>query len=201
MDISSGMFVPMLLIGAVLGRLAGLAMVDIFKVDTGVMSWLPANDAQWKWIDPGVFAVLGAAAFMGGVTRLTIALAAIMMEVSGDVQMLLPVLIAILAAKAFADTLVPYSYYHSVMESGRMPFLPPQPHTHFDLDLVTVRAVMASPVATIPSIVTLQALESLLRETSHNGYPVVQEVNGNVVCIGLVARNHLLVRVSYRPSR
>jgi H+/Cl- antiporter ClcA len=42
--------------------------------------WLPAADAQWKWIDPGVFAVVGAAGFMGGVTRLTIALAAIMME-------------------------------------------------------------------------------------------------------------------------
>lgn len=81
MEIASGMFVPMLLIGAVLGRLAGLLMVDVFPVDPGSMWWLPASDAQWKWIDPGVFAVVGAAAFMGGVTRLTVALAAIMMEV------------------------------------------------------------------------------------------------------------------------
>lgn len=81
MEIASGMFVPMLLIGAVLGRLAGLLMVDLFSVDPGSMWWLPASDDQWKWVDPGVFAVVGAAAFMGGVTRLTVALAAIMMEV------------------------------------------------------------------------------------------------------------------------
>ena len=81
MDISSGMFVPMLLIGAVLGRLVGLFMVDLFPVNSSDNWWLPAEDAQWKWIDPGVFAVVGAAAFMGGVTRLTVALAAIMMEV------------------------------------------------------------------------------------------------------------------------
>ena len=81
MDISSGMFVPMLLIGAVLGRLAGLVMVDMFPVDNENSWWKDAADAQWKWIDPGVFAVVGAAAFMGGVTRLTVALAAIMMEV------------------------------------------------------------------------------------------------------------------------
>ena len=86
MDISSGMFVPMLLIGAVLGRLAGLVMVDQFGGDAGSTWWLPAADAQWKWIDPGVFAIVGAAGFMGGVTRLTIALAAIMMEVRGCLQ-------------------------------------------------------------------------------------------------------------------
>jgi hypothetical protein len=80
MEISSGMFVPMLLIGAVLGRLMGLIMVDQFGVVDGAAWWLPAADSEWKWIDPGVFAVVGAAGFMGGVTRLTIALAAIMME-------------------------------------------------------------------------------------------------------------------------
>jgi hypothetical protein len=80
MDISSGMFVPMLLIGAVLGRLMGLITVDIIGIDMD--AWhTPAEEAQWKWVDPGVFAIVGAAGFMGGVTRLTITLAAIMMEV------------------------------------------------------------------------------------------------------------------------
>lgn len=38
---------------------------------------------QWAWIDPGAFALVGAGAFMGGVTRLTVALAVIMIEVRG----------------------------------------------------------------------------------------------------------------------
>ncbi len=51
---------------------------------------------QWTWIDPGAFALVGAGAFMGGVTRLTVALAVITVEISSDVHMLLPVLVAIM---------------------------------------------------------------------------------------------------------
>ncbi len=54
---------------------------------------------QWTWIDPGAFALVGAGAFMGGVTRLTVALAVIMIEVSSDVHMLLPVLVAIMTVR------------------------------------------------------------------------------------------------------
>ena len=39
------------------------------------------NPSAWAWLDPGAFALIGAGAFMGGVTRLTISLAVIMMEV------------------------------------------------------------------------------------------------------------------------
>lgn len=37
--------------------------------------------SPWAWIDPGVFALFGAAGFMGGTTRLTMSLAVIMLEV------------------------------------------------------------------------------------------------------------------------
>jgi hypothetical protein len=117
-------------------------------------------------------------------------------QVSSDVQMLLPVLVAIMIAKAVADTFVPDSYYHAVLETGNIPFLPPNPHTPIDLDLVTVSAVMVSPVQTIPVTVRLQELEAILRDTSHNGYPVVTQKDHGLSCLGLVARNHLLVSFS-----
>ena len=44
--------------------------------------------SPWAWVDPGAFALIGAGAFMGGVTRLTISLAVIMMEVSHSMSTL-----------------------------------------------------------------------------------------------------------------
>lgn len=34
----------------------------------------------WNWMDPGVFALIGAASFFGGVTRLTMAVTVIMVS-------------------------------------------------------------------------------------------------------------------------
>jgi hypothetical protein len=110
--------------------------------------------------------------------------------------MLLPVLVAILAAKAFTDTIEPTSYYHAVMESSRMPFLPPEPHSHVDLDLATVRLVMADPVQTVRRVIKLSEVDNILRSTSHNGFPVVQPAAEGLVCLGLIARKHLLVRLA-----
>jgi len=59
------------LVGALYGRIIGVLMTSMFGVhseDTG----------YWAWIDPGVFSLIGAASFFGGVTRLTLAVTVIM---------------------------------------------------------------------------------------------------------------------------
>ena len=38
------------------------------------------GDNYWKWMDPGAFALIGAASFMGGVTRLTMTVTVIMVS-------------------------------------------------------------------------------------------------------------------------
>lgn len=78
--VSSGLVVPMLLIGALMGRIFGIAMVDIFGYHA---------TGYWRWLDPGVFALIGAASFFGGVSRLTMSLTVIMIEITDDVFFLL----------------------------------------------------------------------------------------------------------------
>ena len=73
--ISSGVVVPMLLIGGCYGRLCGLFIVYITGSETspGVWQYVYTDEAR-QWIDPGAFALIGAASFFGGVSRLTMSL-------------------------------------------------------------------------------------------------------------------------------
>ena len=57
-------------IGGVYGRIIGVALVDLHG---GV-----PTDRFWEWIDPGALALIGAASFFGGVSRLTMSLTVIM---------------------------------------------------------------------------------------------------------------------------
>ncbi|KAK9804251.1 hypothetical protein WJX72_003440 [[Myrmecia] bisecta] len=194
--IASGLFVPMLLIGACVGRLVGLIVVD-FAARGGHGSpnappgvFLPPS--PWAWIDPGAFALIGAGAFMGGVTRLTISLAVIMMEVSNDVRMLLPILVAILVAKWVADALT-HSLYHGLLEVKCVPFLPSEPACKRSLDLMAAHHVMSSPVCTLRERMVLRDVREVLRDTRHNGFPVVRDTPQGQVFVGLVVRDHLMV--------
>ncbi|KAL7984324.1 hypothetical protein Chor_002894 [Crotalus horridus] len=67
--VASGLVIPMLYIGALYGRIVGLVLVSIFGIQT---------DESHAWIDPGLFAAIGAASFFSGVSRLTISLTVIM---------------------------------------------------------------------------------------------------------------------------
>mmetsp|Transcript_13128 Transcript_13128/g.35103 ORF Transcript_13128/g.35103 Transcript_13128/m.35103 type:complete len:785 (-) Transcript_13128:79-2433(-) len=195
--ISSGLFVPMLMVGAIIGRFMGLATVDIAQ--SAGKRWSPEVVGQWTWIDPGAFALVGAGAFMGGVTRLTVSLAVIMIEVSSDVHMLLPVLVATMTAKWIADA-VTHSLYHSLLDFKCVPFLPPEPISKFSLDLIPVSYVMHSPVVVLRQTMKVGEITAALRGVSHNGFPVVKDTPSGPVAIGLITRAHLtalLQRISH----
>lgn len=218
--ISSGVFVPMLLIGACIGRLVGLVIVDMAAHYGAGSEGAPPGvflpPSPWAWIDPGAFALIGAGAFMGGVTRMTLALAVIIMEMSNDVRILLPAMVAIMLAKWVADA-GSHALYHGLLEVKCVPFLPKEPASRVSLDLLDVRYVMRHPVVTLREKMVLGDLRELLRKTAHNGFPVVRQLsnggangasfpgkvvdrsvdvnnnsNNNSVFIGLLTRDHLL---------
>jgi chloride channel 7 len=55
--------------------MVGLVVVSLFGVHTEEKSY-------GSWMDPGAFALVGAASFFGGVSRLTMSLAVIMVSSS-----------------------------------------------------------------------------------------------------------------------
>ncbi|KAL8805291.1 MAG: hypothetical protein Q9182_002059 [Xanthomendoza sp. 2 TL-2023] len=100
--VPSGIIIPALDAGAFFGRLIG----------------------QWiTTISPGIFAMVGAAAFLAGVSRMTISLCVIMFELTGELEYIVPHMIAILVAKWVADALEQDGVYDLAQSVLGHPFL------------------------------------------------------------------------------
>jgi len=193
--ISAGMFVPMLLVGGCLGRIVGLLCNDIAAAGGHGSSGAPPGvflpPSPYEWLDPGVFALIGAGAFMGGVSRLTISLAVIVMEMSNELHFMLPLILGIIVAKGAADRLCPHSLYHSCLQERCIPFLPHESSEDPRLDLFSVRHLMASPVVTLDVVDSPSRLLALLQSHDHAGFPVVHPRGNHKVYAGFLERGHL----------
>ena len=100
--VPGGILIPSLVIGALLGRAAGLALqlLQISVGDGGIFSDCAKST---QCITPGVYAMVGAAAVLAGVTRSTVSLVVIMMEVTGGLEYVLPIMAAIMVSKWVGD--------------------------------------------------------------------------------------------------
>ncbi|KAL5021105.1 hypothetical protein ScPMuIL_000260 [Solemya velum] len=188
-SVSCGTLVPMLLVGGLYGRMIGLVLTSMFGIFTDVNSY-------WRWMDPGAFALIGAASFFGGVTRLALAVTVIMMELTNDVQVLLPVMVSVMVAKWVGDFFT-HPIYHALLELKCIPFLEPEPRVAVEkkpvnLELFSARDVMSSPVITIHTRELVPVLANLLLNTKHGGFPVIKRGDqGAPFFYGIITRLEL----------
>ena len=56
-----------------------------------------------------------------------------------------------------------------------VPWLPSMPWAKRSLDLVPVRAAMAAPAVTLREHMRLEDVRQVLRDSRHNGFPVVRD--------------------------
>jgi CIC family chloride channel protein len=95
--VPGGLFTPSLALGALLGGALGLA-------------WSSA----WPGVPPGAFAVVGAAAVLAATTHGPISALVLIMELTGlDRSLIVPLVVAVVAATVVARTLDPRSIYDS----------------------------------------------------------------------------------------
>lgn len=148
--VPSGIIIPALDAGAFFGRLVGQIP---FLAQT---------------ISPGIFAMVGAGAFLAGVSRMTISLAVIMFELTGELEFIVPNMIGIMVAKWVADALEKEGVYDLAQTVLGHPFL--------DLDgglkLVARRQYLVSEL--IPP-------EQTMRQ-------ITAEVTGGCIQYGILAR-------------
>ena len=96
--VPSGLFVPCLMIGSIYGRLIGNVVQLLYSAILGNQ----ANGVPFGFYI-GTYALVGAASFLGGVVRMTISLAVIILESTNEILFGLPIIVALMVAKWTGD--------------------------------------------------------------------------------------------------
>ncbi|CAL1266187.1 unnamed protein product [Larinioides sclopetarius] len=192
LSISSGLFIPTLMIGAAWGRLFGMGVLKLslymgFSTDSLCYS---------------KFAIVGAAAMLGGVIRMTISLTVILMEALGNITFGLPLMLSVMIAKWIGD-IFNDGLYDCHIHLASVPFLEWEP-PHFSYTIFATE-VMSYPVVCFKRIEKVGFIEHVLKTETHNGFPVVEikeESFDNIHTFGtykgLILRWQLIVLLQHK---
>eukprot|EP00731_Ephydatia_muelleri_P014855 Em0008g575a len=159
--IAIGFFVPTILIGAIYGRFFGA----IFEVNS-----IPFFSKVITQVYPGTYALIGSAAFVGGVTRMTISLTVLFIESTQQVSFGLPIMVTVMVAKWVGD-LFSDGIHNIGISLKKLPYLNREIPEKFDK--LTAEDIMSSRVSYLYPITRVRSIEQLLRNTAYSAFPVI----------------------------
>ncbi|XP_057660281.1 H(+)/Cl(-) exchange transporter 5 [Diorhabda carinulata] len=197
MKVPCGLFIPSLCLGAIVGRIVGIGMEQLAYNYPKI--WLFSGECSTgdDCITPGLYAMVGAAAVLGGVTRMTISLVVIMFELTGGVRYIVPLMAAAMASKWVGDALGRQGIYDAHIALNGYPFLDSKDefqHTSLAADVMQPKRNETLSVLTQDSM-TVDDVEILLKETEHKGYPVVVSRESQYL-VGFVVRRDLNLAIA-----
>jgi len=127
-------------------------------------------------VNPGNYALIGAAAQLAGFSRMTISLTVIVVELTNEMTYLLPIMLTITISQ-WVGNLFTVSMYDIVIFLRKIPFLPPLLPPQIDKLVAEEIMIPAEEVITVAPIIRVRDLIRKLTTdggVTHNGFPVVQ---------------------------
>ncbi|KAA8545435.1 hypothetical protein F0562_020219 [Nyssa sinensis] len=174
--IPSGLFIPVILAGASYGRLLGTFLRYMSNLDVGL------------------FALLGAASFLGGTMRMTVSLCVMLLELTNNLLMLPLVMLVLLVSKTVGDSFNK-GVYDQIVKMKGLPYMETHAEAEPYMKHLVARDVVSGPLITFSGVEKVGNIIHALKITRHNGFPVIDEPpfsDAPELC-GLVLRSHLLV--------
>ncbi|XP_075429045.1 H(+)/Cl(-) exchange transporter 5 isoform X2 [Ascaphus truei] len=197
MKVPSGLFIPSMAVGAIVGRLLGVGMEQLayYHHDWVIFKgWCsPGADC----ITPGLYAMVGAAACLGGVTRMTVSLVVIMFELTGGLEYIVPLMAAAMTSKWVADALGRESIYDAHIHLNGYPFLEAKEEfSHKTLAMDVMRPRRSDPSLTVitQDSMSVEDIEAVINETTYSGFPVVVSRESQRL-VGFVLRRDLIISI------
>eukprot|EP00977_Amphora_coffeiformis_P010919 scaffold2581_cov143-Amphora_coffeaeformis.AAC.1 len=165
--VPSGLFVPSLLSGAAFGRLFGHLL---HKLD----------HTNGTFADSGTYALMGAAAVLGGMARMTISLTVILLEATGDMQYVLPLMLTLMAAR-FTGNVFNEGLYDIHIHLKKIPFLEPDVPTIAERNEIVAGQAMSTEVKCLRPVERAGVVYDLLRACKHGTFPIVDTASGGTL--------------------
>ena len=141
--IPAGIFIPSMVLGAICGRILGILTNLYFPVNSGL------------------YALIGAASFLSGTTRMTLSLVVIMFELTNTPYFALPIMMTILISKYVGGIFGP-GIYDTLIAFRKYPYLPQLENLQnqqIKLKVATqpIKRIM-EPIECLQTGITIQAL-------------------------------------------
>ncbi|XP_029786443.1 H(+)/Cl(-) exchange transporter 5 isoform X3 [Suricata suricatta] len=197
MKIPSGLFIPSMAVGAIAGRLLGVGMEQLayYHHDWAIFNSWCSQGADC--ITPGLYAMVGAAACLGGVTRMTVSLVVIMFELTGGLEYIVPLMAAAMTSKWVADALGREGIYDAHIRLNGYPFLEAKEEfAHKTLAMDVMKPQRNDPLLTVltQDSMTVEDIETIISETTYSGFPVVVSRESQRL-VGFVLRRDLIISI------
>lgn len=203
-SVPAGLVVPMLLIGGSFGRLIGVVALNLkSSACDGLDHDLATNAFYWsstyRWVgkecnlpDPGVYAVVGMAAFLGGSGRITVFLATMMVELTDDSSLIAPVGLVCIISMVIGNRFN-HGLYHGLIHTFSMPFLNSEPAEVMYIAPVADIMVGVERIVMLPKIARVAEVQQLVDQRNgvwdasgkpitapsitHNAFPLVDSMH------------------------
>ncbi|KAG0034888.1 hypothetical protein BGZ81_002295 [Podila clonocystis] len=189
--VPGGIFIPTMVAGAVFGRMVGLGVQWLIATYPEHQVFQVCEGDSMDCIIPGLYAMIGAAACLAGVTRMTVSLVVIMFELTGAMTYSLPIMMAIMIGKFVGDAFSPDAFFNKLISLNEHPYL----DSKKDYNTFGTAADIADRYLETIDVNELNDVESLRRKVeiltisgySDGGLPIVDRG----VLVGYIASNEL----------
>ncbi|KAJ3024116.1 hypothetical protein HKX48_006472 [Thoreauomyces humboldtii] len=198
-QVPAGIWIPSMAIGACVGRALGISM-QLWQLAAPDMWMFTSCKPHEQCVTPGTYAMVGAAAALAGVTRMTVSLTVIMFELTGALTYILPIMLTVMVAKFVSDALGTEGIYDALIRLNGYPFLDAKAEQIWNSAAGSVMTRVEDLVVIEANGCTIENLEELLQSATYKGYPVVQDTQ-SMLLIGYAGRAEMRYALDVAPDR
>lgn len=191
LQIPAGIILPSMAIGALYGRAVGV-IVEVWQGNHSNALIFATCEPDIPCITPGTYAIIGAAAALSGVTRMTVSIVVIMFELTGALTYVLPIMIAVMVSKWVGDAFGRRGIYESWIHFNEYPFLDNNDDTPVpDVPVSQIMTQIQDLSVLTATGQIIQSIHDMLISQPFRGFPVVSNAANNIL-LGYISRTELI---------